>query len=1716
MDDLSLLFVLDDEKTIRMKSVVKICLASTTDHGKPKPYGLMDARMGSTDRAMLCQTCQQPHCAGHYGMIELPFRVYLVGHLKRIVLLLRSVCGACCKPLFTESECRMWNTADLKRTEKLKFISEKCRAKSKCQECDSTLPDYLEDNRILIKRVFTDYEGMEKEEVEFYKANFTAEDAYSILEKITPEVYTSLGIDTTLSHPRNAIPKCILVLPPAQRPTLRLADCGKTRGEDDMTLIYQDIVRAKLEVENKVKEVSCGIEHPAVYILYCKMQLMVACIGNAGLRKLVTLPGVVDHASRGMVRILNGLQKRLSGKTGRFRSSLGANRTDFSARTVVGIDMVKNIWTLGVPKCRMKVLTKPVRVTDINMEELQRKIMRGAQKDRGANTVIQQLDTQPPRIISLVLMTEDQRCAVAASLRVGWIVEKHLEEGDWVWFNRQPTLHRMNMMAFQIYPVPGLTFRLPLPCTRPFNADYDGDEMNLHVPQTIEANAEAATLMNVAENMISPSSTTAIVSLVQESLVAWYRLTSRNSFLSRDLFMQLAAQVEFDPSHEDYDQHPQVCSRFQYFIKLSQPAILKSPKGPRWTGKQILKLILPPSVTLIKSVRDGNIQDIQESWMASAESIVVIKNGDLLLGKLCKATLGAGPSLVHILWKDVGPWAAAKFVSDAQRIGNVWNSVDSMCVGIRECLISSQTEKEIDDIIGTCIGKVDAIATMQFPEEVKEARISSLVQDVLRKAGTTVLKNTDPNTALSTLVTCGSKGTPLNLAQIMGVLGQQSVGGTRVQHMPTRLGKRGLICFKPGDTSPEAKGFISTSFIMGQTPSEFFHAAMAGREGIVTTAVETANTGYNQRKMVKMSEGEVIANDGTVRITSGEIVALHYGGDGYDATRLERVKMNFYIYMSDTALKNHLGISDPTWEYFMCFEARRILRFYAKPVIPGEFASQLCLPFQPSRINESMLNLSAGMALTLQEHRKWMITTLSKIMSAHKQRLTTNLLDLLRTTTSAPWAKSVCCIILSWTFNFFQQNAVGKERALWLMKDLLKKTLNALVSAGEAVGTVGATSIGEPSTQGALNTFHFSGILEKNGTTGAKRFKELIANALCTETCVMHALVENKEQGDELLKDVKGVKFFTVVSSSHIFLRTKSTPLQKRETSILPWVQSWMVPLSSRSDIVKHIESTVKTLTPTHNEWHVVEIILDKVSCIRECLTPEQCAQKIRMLLQDTCLITFSQEWDAQWCLRVLPLPCEQFLNAQGVFSSLDVCEAMLDAFLNGDFFISGLDIVSETFNVSTKIDTIVEGGGLGKKSTVKIGTVGVDLKAMAQRVHRADLLWTNDVHQTEEFFGIEAAIQMINNELQRALSVDSYVDPRHTLLLSETMSRCGSIIALNRNNMENLGASTLACAAFERTLPVLEEAAFYGLRDPLRGSLERQILGLPLRVGTGIVGIVSEKQKQQRPIVLAPLKRAIETKSEHKLAPLVRESVDRKETLVAGLSKLSSESGWSPYVSSVPEFLSSQGQLFSEVAHKWVHTLQHEYHSCTLRLELTNCVSPNIYRDLLAVLESYLGWDNPNEFLEWETSMEVHWTQELEKTCTISKLKNSAQTGKASKVHLQKLCTHRTPVTWPIGNVTLEAKLMHYKPIANDLVPDIVIPTIVILRNKKEFVKDGWVYTLTKRWKAPTILECESKQFTSEPEQSFSISTSSLQVLHTFPSLHLHEAFIAKMHACL
>lgn len=454
MDDLSVTLRLLSEDEIRRIAVVSITNAGTTDHGTPKQAGLMDARMGSTDRSILCQTCHVPHCAGHMGMIEFPMRVLLVGHIKYVLALLRCVCYACAKPVFDSATIPLDKA--LGGFDKIKAVAEFCRNRIEdCPHCGSPTFLYAESNKIFISKTVSAKASakMVPDEVAFHSQRFTPDDIYSILDKIPHETLLFLGLDPLTSHPRNAVTNSLLVLPPTQRPTLRIADGGKGRGEDDMTALYQDVVRANTDLQSKLKP-GCSANDPPIWTAFMKLQLMVACLINNGLRRSVDIPGVsaalIAGNQRGAVRTMRDLERRLKGKQGRLRGTLGAKRVDMSARTVIGIDMCEDIWRLGMPETRMKTLTVPVKVTDLNLEDLQKRVIRGAHEKNGAVNILQPIDGQEPRIIFLGLMTHDMRMTLAASLRVGWTVERHMIDGDWVLFNRQPTLHKMSIQAFQV------------------------------------------------------------------------------------------------------------------------------------------------------------------------------------------------------------------------------------------------------------------------------------------------------------------------------------------------------------------------------------------------------------------------------------------------------------------------------------------------------------------------------------------------------------------------------------------------------------------------------------------------------------------------------------------------------------------------------------------------------------------------------------------------------------------------------------------------------------------------------------------------------------------------------------------------------------------------------------------------------------------------------------------------------------------------------------------------------------------------------------------------------------------------------------------------------------------------------------------------------------------------------------------------------------------
>jgi DNA-directed RNA polymerase beta' subunit len=1901
--DFYLTFQLLDEDFIRRSSVCEVTNASTFERGVPKQNGVNDARMGCVDRIVLCQTCHRTSCEGHSGHILLPQAVLLVGHIKALVCALRCVCPTCCRPRFTlsaEEASKFPGLVNVNHAvsglpdvgrERLKAISDAVRGKRTCPwtlatpdgrpACGAAVPTFSEVNKLFIERVYSEAQlsGMSTEERGMMEERrFCADDVHSILSNVSDDALRKMGFQPEFSHPRDAATRALVVLPPAQRPTIRQSEGGKSRGEDDLTSLYQEVVRTKNDfvealVEPEAIATAFEAQHgynpeaegwwsarrtalraskDAEFVAFERMQLAVSCLVRATLKRVVKINGAVGNAmGRGASRRkLRDLYLRLHGKAGRLRGTLAAKRTDFSARSVVSPDASHNVWELGVPASRMKVLTFPERVTTLNRAQLAARVVRGASGNDGAVNVIQtglRGDGNDDRTLFLGLMDVPTRAALAQSLQIGWVVERHLKLGDWVLFNRQPTLHKGSIQAFRIYPVPGLSFRLPVPCTKPFNADYDGDEMNMHVLQGYQAVAEAQELMAVPHMMVTPQSNSVNIALVQETLVGAYVMTRRDALVDRDAAMQLLAQIRYAPRgpRSEYADVPagaddgtfgcadwmgtslpahEKCLCVEAF--LPAPAILKGTTwdaagratvhGPRWTGKQIMSWLLPRSLNLTRGVRNGDPASTAD-WLSDAESVVHIRSGELLTGRLCKATVGGTAlGIVHMIWRDIGPWAGAKFVSDAQRLMVAWLLAEGVCISIRDCLIKPEVQSQVDDVVGHAMGKADAIMASSFPREHREMRVQGVLQDVIRSAGALALQELDPKCGLSCVMSSGAKGNILNIAQICAVVGQQTINGKRLQQRMGNRGKRSLACFPPDDERPEALGFVATSYIMGLTPPEYFSAMMAGREGIVAIAVETATSGYNQRRMTKNQESQVVAYDATVRVSSECIIQVHYNGDDYDGTHVERVPLPL-LRCSDAALAEKLRhrSKEIAWVKVARDELRRMLL----PAWGTELPRVAALPINPMRTLEGMRSdgkLVPGAdttpPLSPETHARWLLDFLQNLRRIHwnaaahtptkddrpflnVQAIAANdlgatIIDELlgrggsRISTDRPESRAQCAMaMLLHGACLIDNNGLTNAQAASLASTLLFNYGRGLVVPGEGVGAVGASSIGEPSTQGALNVFHYSGIAGTNITTsGLPRFKQIINAVDTADSANMFLTVKggfhDEAEANHFTRQTRRVRLSDVILRSttrHVPLRPPMEPCQttgafvsmdEREALLLYIVTggepatynpasrppplaataakhvaargsvAWEVPVDeeeyaddaveAEEDVPRRPRKQGKKRTPQQRSpcTHVVDIVLDKAAMVERGLTPWEAAESLVSQLDTWAHVMASETFEAEWMLRIRPLRtlCLACLSDADIDTlsapamervHQAVASAMEDA-LQGDVLIRGLASVSTAIPVKVNRDVADVHGEVIATAFRGVSTLGSDLcaSAMLPRVDVTSLL-SNNIQEVCSALGIEAAVALIASELQRTLCFDSsYVDPRHPQLLADTQGRSGYIMALNCHNMEDLGSSLLQRASFERTLPVLEDAALFAKSDILGGATEKQIVGLPVHVGTGIVDVHSSAPLQsegQRQFVMPLSRGTLEyghasggavlpmslyaERDTHALPPLssgaayvakidggvapLTDGMPPSDTLGRPLPEWGLEASWHPTMVAAavlaPEQIAICGALVS-VIDEWNRAALLSAVLLRTRLMRSDVA---LCSHLETKLQSFRGWDDAPGDGAWTNMSDVEYP--VESVGIVHTLVDHSQLDMG---HLVKNHIVKTRVgAWKGLPCGLEAAIMHEDDVPPESLPSSVLPTRVTLKQRKTFEHQGWAYVLGRWWSGETMLAAENEQRNGE-----------------------------------
>jgi DNA-directed RNA polymerase subunit A' len=837
---------------IRRLSVTAIVTSDLYDEdGRPIHGGLMDPRLGAIAPGQVCPTCGNDArtCPGHFGHIELVRPVIHVGFAKYIHEALRATCRRCGRLLLNDRIIKRYAILYERLKERWPLLARMLIAVVRKRAAEVTTCPHCGERqyKIVFDKPYTFYEERPEGRIQL-----TPLEIRSRLERIPDGDAALLGFDPKKARPEWTI-LTVLPVPPSQvRPSIVL-ETG-IRAEDDLTHKLADIVR----VNERLRELlDSGAPQQLIDEHWLLLQYHVATyIDNE-------LPRIPVARHRGG-RPLKGLAQRLKGKEGRIRGNLSGKRVDYSARTVISPDPNLSINEVGVPEEIAKVLTVRVPVTSWNIEEMRRYILNGPGKWPGANYVI----TPDGRKIDLRYA---DRKKIAEALAPGWYVERHLKDGDIVLFNRQPSLHRMSIMAHIVRVLPGRTFRLNLLVCPPYNADFDGDEMNLHVPRTEEALAEARELMLVHYHILSPRYGGPIIGGVQDYVSGAYLLTIKATLLSL----------------EDVTD---VLSAAGYRGELPEPAII-SPKR-MWTGKQLVSLFLPKDFNFRGKARvSAGIFSCEDEWCWN-DSYVLIKNGILLFGVLDKKAVGAEQpeNMMHWLIKEYGSDYAREiydkmfkmFIRYIEKRGFTM-TVDDVALPHeakeKVRVLLQEAEKKVYEIIEMYRqGKLEAVPGRSL-EESLELRILDALSEVRKHVEDVVLNYLDPFNNVFIMARTGARGNELNIIQMAAFLGQQSVRGERI-HRGYR--DRYLPHFRPGDLGAAARGFVYSSFYDGLSPIEVFFHSAGGREGLVDTAVRTSQSGYMQRRLINALQDLRVEYDGTVRTPYGEIIQYRYGEDGVD------------------------------------------------------------------------------------------------------------------------------------------------------------------------------------------------------------------------------------------------------------------------------------------------------------------------------------------------------------------------------------------------------------------------------------------------------------------------------------------------------------------------------------------------------------------------------------------------------------------------------------------------------------------------------------------------------------------------------------------------------------------------------------------------------------------------------------------------------------------
>ena len=799
-----------------------INIPDSYDNYEPKKGGLVDLRLGSCDIYLNCTTCglNSLKCPGHFGHTELAEPVFHFGFMNNLKTILQCVCLKCVKILVDKDKDLIKSLKNKKEKYRLKELREITKNINYCHHCGTPVPSVTKEVketsasvRILLERevgavVVDEKTGDSNETKKKIREYLSPRKCYNILRNLSDVDCYLMGFNPKISRPEDFI--CIrFPIPPVNiRPTAKIDFLASSTMEDSLTLKISDIITNNNRERSHMDKQLLGSDLNSIsQEIHSLLQYHMCTYFD---NESITLPKSEFKASN---KPTKSISERIKGKAGRVRSNLMGKRVDFSARSVITSDPYIGIDEVGIPKRVAMDLTIPEEVTPQNIKYLTKLVKNGREIYPGANYVHKTpyIDGKPVvQRIDLKYRKKDIK------LVYGDIVDRHIIDGDFVLFNRQPTLHKPSMMGHKIQVLDledADTFRMNVSVTKPYNADFDGDEMNIHLAQSIQARNEIERIANVKYNIISAKDSNPIIGCVQDTLIGAYVMTTTKD------------EIDY---HQACNILCSTTSKTKYSLK----------KGKALTGHEFFSQIIPRGINEIKS-KDDNIY-------------FQIKDGNLLKGILAKSTLSTvNNSIIHYIWDKYGPDLTSNFIDDAQKMILEYLMYQGLTIGFKDCIIEKSVTNKLFDIAKQKLLEVKNYITKMENDvnntqlDIIEGTITGELTTVGANIGRNLEEYLNNDNNFYKCVKSGSKGNMGNIYQIMGVWGQITIMGSRIKK---NVQHRTLPCFHKNDDTAEARGFVYNNFVTGLNGHEFFFHAASGREGLIDTAIKTAQTGYIQRR----------------------------------------------------------------------------------------------------------------------------------------------------------------------------------------------------------------------------------------------------------------------------------------------------------------------------------------------------------------------------------------------------------------------------------------------------------------------------------------------------------------------------------------------------------------------------------------------------------------------------------------------------------------------------------------------------------------------------------------------------------------------------------------------------------------------------------------------------------------------------------------------------